>query len=61
MQEQKTLGLHQLKVFLIRVIQGAVIGAGANVGEATGDIAVVGQSVKLPAGTLVRAGEQREE
>jgi len=43
------------------VAEGAVIGAGANVGEATGDIAVVGQNVKLPAGTLVRAGEQRED
>ncbi len=43
------------------VAEGAVIGAGANVGEETGDIAVVGQNVKLPAGALVKAGEQREE
>ena len=31
------------------------------VGEETGNIAVVGQNVKLAAGTLVRAGEQRDE
>ncbi len=43
------------------VAEGAVIGAGANVGEETGDIAVIGQNVKLPAGALVKAGEQREE
>ena len=43
------------------VAEGAVIGAGAKVGEETGNIAVVGQNVKLAAGTLVRAGEQRDE
>ena len=43
------------------VAEGAVIGAGAHVGEETGNIAVVGQNVKLAAGTLVRAGEQRDE
>ncbi|HNW86500.1 MAG TPA: glucose-1-phosphate adenylyltransferase [Candidatus Limiplasma sp.] len=43
------------------VAEGAVIGAGAKVGEETGNIAVVGQNVKLAAGTTVKAGEQRAE
>ncbi|MEA4929575.1 MAG: glucose-1-phosphate adenylyltransferase [Candidatus Limiplasma sp.] len=43
------------------VAEGAVIGAGAHVGEETGNIAVVGQNVKLPAGAEVKAGEQRGE
>ncbi len=42
------------------VAEGAVIGAGAQVGEATGNIAVIGQNVKLAAGAVVAAGEQRE-
>ncbi|MDO5144209.1 MAG: glucose-1-phosphate adenylyltransferase [bacterium] len=40
------------------VAEGAVIGAGSVVGEETGNIAVVGQNVTLPAGTKVSAGEQ---
>ena len=42
------------------IAEGAVVGAGSQVGEATGNIAVVGQSVSLPAGARVAAGEQRE-
>lgn len=41
--------------------EGAVVGAGAVVGEETGDIAVVGENVKLPAGEQVKAGEQRAQ
>ena len=43
------------------VAEGAVIGAGAVVGEETGNIAVIGQNVKLAAGDIVKAGEQRAE
>ena len=43
------------------VAEGAVIGAGATVGEETGNIAVVGQQVNLPAGSTVKSGEQRAE
>ena len=43
------------------VAEGAVIGAGSKVGEETGNIAVVGQNVKLAAGATVKAGEQRAE
>lgn len=43
------------------VAEGAVIGAGSMVGEETGNIAVVGQQVQLPAGSAVKAGEQRAE
>ncbi|MEG0125677.1 MAG: sugar phosphate nucleotidyltransferase, partial [Clostridia bacterium] len=43
------------------VAEEAIIGAGAVVGEATGDIAVVGQQVSLPAGATVKAGEQRAQ
>lgn len=42
------------------VAEGAVIGAGAMVGEDTGNIAVVGEKVILPAGAVVMAGEQRD-
>lgn len=42
------------------IAEGAVIGAGAIVGEETGNIAVVGQQVVLPAGATVKAGEQRD-
>ena len=45
----------------VRDAEGAVIGAGSKVGEETGNIAVVGQNVKLAAGTIVKAGEQRAE
>ena len=43
------------------IAEGAVIGAGSRLGEPTGNIAVVGQNVKLPAGTVIRAGEQRDQ
>jgi len=43
------------------IAEGAVIGAGAMVGEETGNISVVGQQVVLPAGSTVKAGEQRAE
>jgi len=43
------------------VAEGAVIGAGSMVGEETGNIAVIGQHVTLPAGSTVVAGEQRAE
>jgi glucose-1-phosphate adenylyltransferase len=43
------------------IAEGAVIGAGAVVGEKGGGIAVVGQNVRLPAGAVVKAGEQRAE
>jgi len=41
------------------VAEGAVVGAGSQVGEETGNIAVVGQDAVLPAGSVVKAGEQR--
>ena len=43
------------------IAEGAEIGPGAVVGEETGAIAVVGQNVKLSAGEVVKAGEQRAE
>ena len=43
------------------VAEGAVIGAGSQIGEETGNIAVVGQDAVLPAGSVVKAGEQRAE
>ena len=43
------------------VAENAVIGAGCMVGEETGNIAVVGQSVTLPAGVSVTAGQQVDE
>lgn len=43
------------------VAEGAMIGAGAIVGEETGDIAVVGPNVSLPAGVTVTAGMQVDE
>ena len=46
------------KVCRAIIAEGAIIGAGANVGETTGNIAVVGQNVRLPAGIQVKAGEQ---
>ena len=49
------------KVYRAIVAEGAIIGAGANVGETTGNIAVVGQNAKLPAGVQVKAGEQYAE
>ena len=43
------------------VAESAVIGAGCMVGEETGNIAVVGQGVTLPAGVSVTAGQQVDE
>ncbi len=43
------------------IAEHAVIGAGAAVGEDTGNIALVGANVHLPAGASVAAGEQRAE
>ena len=40
------------------VAENAVIGAGCFVGEETGNIAVVGESIELPAGVSVKAGQQ---
>ena len=40
------------------VAEGAVVGAGCFVGEETGNIAVVGEGVTVPAGKSVKAGEQ---
>lgn len=43
------------------IAENAVIGAGAVVGEETGNIAVVGPGVQLPAGVSVTAGQQVDE
>ena len=43
------------------IAEDAEIGAGAVVGEETGNIAVVGYNVKLPAGVSVAAGQQVDE
>ena len=43
------------------IAEGAVIGAGSVIGEETGNIAVVGHQAMLPAGSVVKAGEQRAE
>ena len=43
------------------VSENAVIGAGSIVGEETGNIAVVGQGITLPAGVSVAAGVQVDE
>ena len=43
------------------VAEDAVIGAGAIVGEETGNIAVIGHGVTLPAGVSVAAGVQVDE
>ena len=43
------------------VAEDAVIGPGAIVGEETGNIAVIGHSVALPAGVNVAAGQQVDE
>ena len=40
------------------VAEGCEIGEGCTVGEETGDIALVGYSTNLPAGYVVKAGEQ---
>lgn len=42
------------------IAENAVIGAGAVIGETSGNIAVVGAGVHLPAGEAVKAGEQRQ-
>ena len=43
------------------IAENAVVGAGALVGEETGDIAVVGNNVQLPAGVTIKAGVQVDE
>ena len=43
------------------VAEDAVIGPGAVVGEETGNIAVIGHGIKLPAGVSVSAGQQVDE
>ncbi len=43
------------------VAENAVIGAGAIVGEETGNIAVIGHGITLPAGVSVSAGQQVDE
>ncbi len=43
------------------VSENAVVGAGSIVGEETGNIAVVGQGITLPAGVKVAAGVQVDE
>ena len=43
------------------VSENAAIGAGAIVGEETGNIAVIGHDVSLPAGVTVSAGQQVDE
>ena len=43
------------------IAENAVIGAGSIVGEETGNIAVVGFEVELPAGVSVSAGQQVDE
>ncbi len=43
------------------VAENAVIGAGAIVGEETGNIAVIGNGITLPAGVSVSAGQQVDE
>lgn len=40
------------------VAENCVVNSGCSVGEADGDIALVGQDTQLPAGFVVRAGEQ---
>ena len=40
------------------VAENCVVNSGCSVGEADGDIALVGQDTQLPAGFFVRAGEQ---
>ena len=41
------------------IAENTTIGAGCVIGEKTGGIAVVGSGITLPAGTEVKAGEQR--
>ena len=43
------------------VAENATIGAGAIVGEETGNIAVIGSNISLPAGVSVSAGQQVDE
>jgi len=40
------------------IAENAIVGPGSVVGEETGNIAVVGHAVKLPAGVSVKAGQQ---
>jgi hypothetical protein len=43
------------------IAEGATVGSGAFVGEDTGNIAVLGYDVELPAGVKVAAGQQVDE
>lgn len=43
------------------VAENAVVGAGSFVGEESGNIAVIGQNITLPAGATVTAGQQVDE
>ncbi len=43
------------------VAEGATIGAGSFIGEDTGNIAVVGYDIEVPAGVSVAAGQQVDE
>ena len=43
------------------VAENAVVGPGCFVGEETGNIAVVGPNITLPAGVSVTAGQQVDE
>ena len=43
------------------IAEGAVVGSGCFVGEDTGNIAVVGYNIELPAGVKVTAGQQIDE
>ena len=43
------------------IAENAIVGPGALVGEETGDIAVIGNAVQLPAGATVKAGVQVDE
>ena len=43
------------------VAENAVIGAGAIIGEETGNIAVIGHGITVPAGVSVSAGQQVDE
>jgi glucose-1-phosphate adenylyltransferase len=43
------------------VAENATVGAGAIIGEDTGNIAVIGQGVSVPAGKSVPAGVQVDD
>ena len=43
------------------VAENATVGPGSIIGEETGNIAVIGQGIKIPAGVSIPAGEQVDE